>query len=187
MFRSSATRRHREQTLPEALGLRQAVHPRDDTAGSAAVRRGQPGAKQPTEPQSRAQPGCGTRIRELTAYAATGDRPRTRSDSRSSGVPNRREGAHITAAVSPAGTATDSATCLDPRGEPAVLGILRCWSRPGSLANRLPSPLWCSGSRTARALAGSSLVGMWLKRGLRCQKLHCPPRLRPASAPRRKT
>jgi len=44
-----------------------------------AARRGRPGAMQPTEPRSRAQPGCATRIRELTAYAATGDRPRTRS------------------------------------------------------------------------------------------------------------
>src|SRR5713226_1527514 len=35
MFHSSATGRRREQTLPEALGLRQALHPRDDTAGSA--------------------------------------------------------------------------------------------------------------------------------------------------------
>ena len=35
MFHSSATGRRREQTLPEALGLRQALQPRDDTAGSA--------------------------------------------------------------------------------------------------------------------------------------------------------
>jgi hypothetical protein len=35
MFHSSATGRRREQTLPETLGLRQARHPRDDTAGSA--------------------------------------------------------------------------------------------------------------------------------------------------------
>jgi hypothetical protein len=35
MSHSSATGRRREQTLPEALGLRQALHPRDDTAGSA--------------------------------------------------------------------------------------------------------------------------------------------------------
>src|SRR5450755_1091786 len=35
MFHSSATGRRREQTLPEALGLRQALHPRDDTAGNA--------------------------------------------------------------------------------------------------------------------------------------------------------
>src|ERR1700677_4892113 len=35
MFHSSATGRRREQTLPEALGLRQALHPRDDTAESA--------------------------------------------------------------------------------------------------------------------------------------------------------
>src|ERR1022692_655728 len=75
----------------------------------SAVRQGRPGAMQSAELRSRAQPGCATRIRELTAYAATGDRPRTRSDSRSSGAPNRRAGAHITAAVSPAGAATDSA------------------------------------------------------------------------------
>ena len=36
MFHSSATGRRREQTLPETLGLRQARHPRDNTAGSAA-------------------------------------------------------------------------------------------------------------------------------------------------------
>src|SRR5450755_1935559 len=108
MFHSSATGRRREQTLPDALGLRQALHPRDDTAEVPAVRRGRPGAVQPTELRFRAQPGCATRIRELTAYAATGDRPRMRSDSRSSGAPNRRQGAHITAAVSPAGAATDS-------------------------------------------------------------------------------
>ena len=36
MFHSLATGRRREQTLPEALSLRQALHPRDDTAGSAA-------------------------------------------------------------------------------------------------------------------------------------------------------
>ena len=49
-----------------------------------AVRRGRPGAMQPTEPRSRAQPGCATRSgrEDLTAYAATGDRPRTRSHSR---------------------------------------------------------------------------------------------------------
>src|ERR1035438_1446170 len=52
-----------------------------------AVRRGRPGAMQPTELRSRAQPGCATRIGHLTAYAATGDRPRTRSHSRSSGAP----------------------------------------------------------------------------------------------------
>ena len=64
MFHSSATGR-REQTLPEALGLRQALHPRDDTAEVPAVRRGRPGAPQPTEPRSRAQPGCATRIGNL--------------------------------------------------------------------------------------------------------------------------
>ncbi len=35
MSRSSATGRRRERIFPEALGLRQALHPRDDTAGSA--------------------------------------------------------------------------------------------------------------------------------------------------------
>src|ERR1700733_129547 len=35
MFHSSATGRRRRQTLPEAPGLRQERHPRDDTAGSA--------------------------------------------------------------------------------------------------------------------------------------------------------
>ena len=34
-FHSSATGRRREQTLPEAPGLRQGLHPRDDTAGNA--------------------------------------------------------------------------------------------------------------------------------------------------------
>jgi len=34
-FHSSATGRRRERIFPEALGLRQALHPRDDTAGSA--------------------------------------------------------------------------------------------------------------------------------------------------------
>src|ERR1035438_10268233 len=43
-----------------------------------AVRRGRPGALQPTEPRSRAQPGCATRI-DLTAYAA--DRKSTRLNS----------------------------------------------------------------------------------------------------------
>src|ERR1700735_4531425 len=33
MLHSSATGRRREQTLPEAPGLRQALHSRDDTAG----------------------------------------------------------------------------------------------------------------------------------------------------------
>jgi len=37
MFHSSATGRRREQTLPDALGLRQALHPRDDTAEVPAV------------------------------------------------------------------------------------------------------------------------------------------------------
>ena len=59
-----------------------------------AVRQGRPGAMQPAELRSRAQPGCATRIRELTAYAATGDRPRTRSDSRSSGPQPPGGGAH---------------------------------------------------------------------------------------------
>ncbi len=58
-----------------------------------AVRRGRPGARQPTELRSRAQPGCATGI-DLTAYAATGDCPRTRSHSRSSGAANRRKRAH---------------------------------------------------------------------------------------------
>jgi hypothetical protein len=35
MSRSSATGRRRERIFPEAPGLRQALHPRDDTAGSA--------------------------------------------------------------------------------------------------------------------------------------------------------
>ncbi len=35
MFHSSATGRRRERIFPEALGLRQALHPRDDNAGSA--------------------------------------------------------------------------------------------------------------------------------------------------------
>src|SRR5215469_1117288 len=35
MLHSSATGRRREQTLPEALGLRQAPHPPDRTAGNA--------------------------------------------------------------------------------------------------------------------------------------------------------
>ena len=35
MSRSSATGRRRERIFPETLGLRQALHPRDDTAGSA--------------------------------------------------------------------------------------------------------------------------------------------------------
>jgi hypothetical protein len=35
MFHSSATGRRREQTLHEATGIRQALHPQDDTAGSA--------------------------------------------------------------------------------------------------------------------------------------------------------
>jgi hypothetical protein len=107
MFHSSAAGRRREHTLPEALGLRQAVQPRDDLREVPAVRRGRPGAMQPTEPRSRAQPGCATRIRELTAYAATGDRPRRRSDSRSSGAPSRREGALLTAAVNPAQAARE--------------------------------------------------------------------------------
>ena len=94
MLHSSATGHRREQTLPEALGLRQAVQPRDDTAGSAAVRQGRPGATQPAEPRSRAQPRCATRIRELTTNAATGDRPRTCSGSRSSGAPTAGRGAH---------------------------------------------------------------------------------------------
>src|SRR5690242_6783800 len=37
-FHSSATGRRRKQTLPEAPGLRQALHPRDDTAGKAGDR-----------------------------------------------------------------------------------------------------------------------------------------------------
>src|ERR1700730_6570188 len=36
MFHSSATGRRRDQTLPETLGLRQALYPRGDTAGSAS-------------------------------------------------------------------------------------------------------------------------------------------------------
>ena len=60
LFHSSATGRRREQTLPEPLGLRQALHPRDDTAGSAGVRRGRPGALQPTDLRPRAKPGRAT-------------------------------------------------------------------------------------------------------------------------------
>src|SRR5580658_8850306 len=45
MFHSSATGRRRDQTLPEAPGLRQAPHPRDHTAGKClAGRRGRPTA-----------------------------------------------------------------------------------------------------------------------------------------------
>jgi hypothetical protein len=40
MFHSSATGRRREQTLPEALGPRQAVQSRDETAGSAGSEAG---------------------------------------------------------------------------------------------------------------------------------------------------
>ena len=94
-FHSSATGRRREQTLPEALGLRQARHSRDDTAESAGSETGRPGAMRPTELRSRAEPGRATRIRELTAYAVTGDRPRTPSGSRSSGAANRLGGGAV--------------------------------------------------------------------------------------------
>jgi pimeloyl-ACP methyl ester carboxylesterase len=47
MFHSSATGRRRERIFPEAPGLRQARHPRDDTAGSAGIG------------QSVVIPGCG--------------------------------------------------------------------------------------------------------------------------------
>ena len=53
-------------------------------------------------------------------------------------------------------------------------GILGCGT--GSLANRLPSPSGVlAHERMAARLAFP--VRMWLKRGLPCQKLHCPPRL----------
>ena len=96
---SSATGRHRERTLPEALGLRQAVQPRDDTAGSAG------------------------------------------SEARTTSRPQPPRGAHITAAVSPAGAATDSAICVlyDTGDMSTALGA--CWSpvagRHNDISDRL--------------------------------------------------
>src|SRR6266851_4150486 len=64
-----------------------------------------------------------------------------------------------------AGTAvsrSESATCLDPCREPEVAGSSGCWSRPGSLANRLPSPLvvlWLTnGLRPGRVLPGEDVA-----------------------------
>ncbi len=93
-FHSSATGRRREQTLPEAPGLRQAPHPRDDTAGSASsdARTTSSDAAHRTSIASPARTRDPNRL--LTAYAATGNRPRTRPDSRSSGAPNRWKRAH---------------------------------------------------------------------------------------------
>jgi hypothetical protein len=54
----------------------------------------------------------------------------------------------------------------------------------GSLVNRLPSPCaGCSGSRAAAARPCRP-VRMWLKRGLLCRKLHCPPRQKSLAARR---
>ena len=112
MFHSSATGRRREQTLPEALGLRQALHHEMTLREVLVVRRGPPGALQPTKLRSRAQPGRATRIGYLTAYAATGGRPRTRSHSRSSGAPNSRT----------AGAQNDGLSSLPWR---RILGVIR--------------------------------------------------------------
>src|ERR1700729_4272823 len=67
MFHSSAAGRRREQTLPEALGLRQAVHLRDDTAGSARQWARTTRSDAASRTLITSPPGRATRIRELTA------------------------------------------------------------------------------------------------------------------------
>jgi hypothetical protein len=62
-------------------------------------------------------------------------------------------------------------------------GALRFWdpgalSGGGSLANRLPSPsgvFWLTNGSAGRLVHP---VRLWLKSGLRGQKLHCPARLK---------
>src|ERR1035438_5873693 len=102
-----------------------------------AVRRGRPGAPQPTEPRSRAQPGCATRIgRDLTAYAATGDRPRTRSHSRSSGSPNRRKRAHRMMASTRSSVDAYSTGCeVLLRRSPYVAGVSYACRFPVAVVN----------------------------------------------------
>src|SRR5215472_10459935 len=83
------------------------------------------------------------------------------------------------AANSTKARSAESATCLDRRWEPGDLGIWdpRALSGAGSLANRLPSPLGVLAHERPAARPAHP-VRLWLKRGLRCPKLHCPPRLK---------
>jgi len=105
MFHSSATGRRRERTLPEALGLRQAVQPRDDTAGSA----GSQARTTRSDAAHRTSIASPARMRDTNSRT---DRIRGRRSQNALRFkilrrPNRREGTHITAAVSPADAATD--------------------------------------------------------------------------------
>jgi hypothetical protein len=86
----------------------------------------------------------------------------------------------LRAAARPAGAAggrSESATCLDRRWEPGDLGS--SGAERGGLAREsaavTPRVFWLTNGSAARP---AHPVRLWLKRGLRCLKLHCPPRLK---------